>query len=127
MTGKELQDAVVELARTLGWRVAHFKPVLAAYPGSAKRWMTPVAADGKGFPDLLMVRERQLVVEIKGDKDRLRPDQNVWLSAFRTAGEPAVVWTPKDWGIDGSIEQELKRRERRHPIQEERLFPEVAA
>lgn len=106
---------IVDLGRTLGWRVAHFKPVLASYPGARKQWMTPVAADGKGFPDLLLVRERVIAVEVKGDGDRLRSEQQAWLDAFGIAGIETFVWTPKQWGPAGEIETELKRRHRRYP------------
>lgn len=44
----ELQSAVIELARTLGYRVAHFRAAR-----TAQGWRTPVEADGAGFPDLV--------------------------------------------------------------------------
>jgi VRR-NUC domain len=116
VTGRELQTGIVELGRTLGWTMAHFKPVLAHYPGSRKQWMTPVAADGKGFPDLLAVRERVIAIEVKGDGDSLKPEQERWLTAFRIAGIEAFVWTPKQWGEGGEIETELQRRNRRFPV-----------
>jgi VRR-NUC domain len=76
-----------------------------------------VAADGKGFPDLLLVRDRVIVAEVKGDSDRLRPEQREWLSAFRLAGVAAYVWTPESWH-SGEIERILRAREqgRRSPI-----------
>lgn len=106
LRGKALQRAVVDLARTCGWRVAHF-PTIQDARGV---WRTPVAADGKGWPDLVLVRDRVLVREVKGDGDRLRPEQETWLTAFRLAGADAGVWRPKDW-IDGTIENELRTRE----------------
>ncbi len=110
MTGKELQKAIVDLGRTLGWRVAHFPPV-----NTTNGWRVPVAADGKGWPDLFLLRERPLVVEVKGTKDYLKPEQETWLTAFRIAGIQAEVWTPEDWGPEGTIETELKRRHRIWP------------
>jgi hypothetical protein len=106
VNGRELQRAVIELARRLGWRVAHFPPV----PCSGS-WRTPVAADGKGFLDLILLRERLLVVEVKGDNDRLRREQKEWISAWRLAGFEPKVWTPAGWD-DGTIRAELERRER---------------
>ena len=47
MSERELQDAVIQLARLLGWRVAHFRPAM-----TTRGWRTPVSADGAGFPDL---------------------------------------------------------------------------
>lgn len=114
MTGRELQAAIVDLARTLGWRVAHFASV-PVKRGPRVIWMTPAQADGRGFPDLILLRERLLAVEVKGDGDSLRDEQRTWLDAFAIAGEQAVVWTPKDWGEGGPIEKELSLRHRRFP------------
>ncbi len=88
----------------MGWRVAHTPPIQ-----TERGWRTAVAADGKGFPDLLMVRERVLVAEIKGDGDRLTEEQAAWIAAFASAGVGAFTWTPEDWR-NGSIEKELRRR-----------------
>jgi len=104
VNGRELQRAIIELARRLGWKVAHTPPI-----PTERGWRTAVAADGKGFPDLLLVRDRILVAEIKGDSDRLRAEQKAWLSAFRMAGVEAHVWTPSTWA-DGSIEERLRWR-----------------
>lgn len=98
------------LARTLGWRVAHFYPLLT-HRGT---WKTPVAADGKGFPDLLLVRDRVVAIEVKGDGDRLRPEQKEWLSAFALAGVDALVVTPKMWEA-GEVEEVLARRRQARP------------
>lgn len=101
MTGKELQEAFIGEGRRHGWLVAHTPPVQAVVKGArgedVKRWMTPIQADGKGFPDLLLVRERVVVVEVKGKGDAVRPEQSVWLSAFRMAGIETYVWTEADW------------------------------
>lgn len=96
LRGKELQAGIIDLARTLGWRVAHFPPIRTSRGGKSW-WLTPVAADGKGFPDLLLTRERILVAEVKGDGDSLRPEQREWHTAFRLAGVEAYVWKPRDW------------------------------
>jgi hypothetical protein len=101
--GRELQHAVIDCAHRFGWRVAHTPPIKGEHG-----WRTAVAADGKGFPDLLLVRERVIVAEIKGT-DRLSPEQNDWLSAFRMAGVPAYVWTPKEWA-SGEVERVLHAR-----------------
>jgi hypothetical protein len=104
LKGRELQRGIIELARRLGWRVAHTPPI-----PTERGWRTAVAADGKGFPDLVLVRDRVIVAEIKGDTDRLRPEQEAWLSAFRLAGIAAYVWTPEDWR-SGEIERMLRAR-----------------
>jgi len=106
MTGKALQRAIIDLARTRGWMVAHF-PVVKDHLGF---WRTPVAADGKGWPDLVLVRDRVVFVEVKGDGDRLRPEQVRWQSTLRLAGQETYVWTPRDWPEE--IDPVLARRVR---------------
>lgn len=103
MKGRELQHAVIDCAHRFGWKVAHTPPV-----HTERGWRTAVAADGKGFPDLLLVRDRVIVAEIKGT-DRLSREQKEWLSAFRMAGIAAHVWTPKEWE-SGEIEDILRAR-----------------
>ena len=52
----------------LGGRVAHFRP-----PRTVHGWRTAVAADGAGFPDLVMVRgSRLLAAELKSERESLR-------------------------------------------------------
>ena len=121
MTGKELQKELIDLLRKCGWRVAHTPPVQAVTKGrdgeDVKRWMTPIQADGKGFPDLLAVRERLIVIEIKGKGDKLSGEQSVWLSAFRMAGVEAYVWTAAEWA-DGTCDRVIRERRRGDPIVE---------
>lgn len=108
MTGKpkvseaQFQRQVIEFAQRLNWRVAHFRPAQNARGD----WRTPVAADGKGFPDLVLVRERVLFVELKVNGNKLAPDQVAWRDALQTAGANWHHWTPDDWP---AIEQTLKR------------------
>ena len=59
MSESALQDNVIELAHVLNYVVAHFRPARTAHG-----WVTPVSADGKGFPDLVLVgRGRVVFVE----------------------------------------------------------------
>jgi hypothetical protein len=114
LSGRPLQKGIIDTARRLGWRVAHTPPVLTKHG-----WRTAVAADGKGFPDLLLVRERAMVIEVKGDGDKLTKEQQVWLTAFRLAGIEAHVGTPQLW-LDGTIEEWLRvRRRTSAPLTEE--------
>lgn len=100
MTERELQSAVIECARLLGWRVAHFRPA-----ETSKGWRTPVEADGAGFPDLVMARRgRLLFVELKSEKGKLRPEQVAWLDALNPL---AFVWRPADW-LSGTVEHVLR-------------------
>lgn len=109
MTEKELLGKIIDLARMHGFRVAHFRSVNALRANGTSSWRTPVDADGKGMPDLLMVRERVLVAEVKGGAHKPTPEQDAWLSAFRLAGVTACVWIPRDLE-NGAIVAELRRR-----------------
>lgn len=103
MTEAELQQAVIECANVLGWQVAHFRPAQ-----TSKGWRTPVSAQGKGFPDLVMVNEdgRTIFAELKSERGRLSPEQHRWIGLLGVRGE-AYVWKPADW-VDGTIEQVLR-------------------
>lgn len=93
MTGGELQTAVIDLARTLGWKVAHFRPAQ-----TSKGWRTPVAADGKGWPDLVLVGPGGVMFrEIKGQKEPLTPEQQQWQIDLAVARADVGVWRPSDW------------------------------
>lgn len=87
------QAEVLELARMLRWRRAHFRAARTAHG-----WATPVQGDGKGFPDLVLVRDHRLIfTELKSDTGRLTPEQQVWLDdlAHVTTTE-AHLWRPGD-------------------------------
>lgn len=112
---RAFQAAVIELARRLGWKVAHFRPAQNARGD----WRTAVAGDGAGFPDLVLVRGGRLIfAELKTDRaGRPPPEQRAWLDALELAAWEAIgvvavfVWRPRDWP---AIELELgvRRRER---------------
>jgi hypothetical protein len=104
MTEAELQSNVTELAKILGWRSAHFRPAMTSHG-----WRTAVSGDGKGFPDLVLVRERILFVELKGVRGTLSVEQQDWMFALGEAGVQREIWRPCHW-LDGTIEAELRRR-----------------
>lgn len=102
LSEKQFQLQVLQLAKLYGWRCAHFRP---AQTRSGK-WITPVQAQGKGFPDLLMLRGgRQVVAELKVGKNKPSAEQTAWLDAFTLAHVQAFVWFPTDWRI---IEETLR-------------------
>jgi len=105
VTEAELLDAVIELAHLFGWRVAHFRPAR-----TARGWRTPVAADGAGWPDLTLVRERVVFAELKAERGTLSVDQLDWLRVLGQAGGEHHVWRPEDW-TRGEIEAVLRRRD----------------
>jgi hypothetical protein len=92
MTGSELQDAIVEAAGLAGFRAAHF-----AAARTQHGWRTPARYDAKGWPDLVLVGPRVIYVEVKGDGDKIRPEQARWIAALNRAGAEAHVWGPDDW------------------------------
>lgn len=89
---EEFLFTVIEYAQAQGWRVAHFRPAK-----TAKGWRTAVQADGKGFPDLVLVRERVLFAELKTEEGQMTPAQKDWLSALMTANAGYFLWRPSDW------------------------------
>ena len=104
---KQLMQGVIDTARIFGWRVAHFRSV-PVRRGKRVVWETPVQADGKGFPDLVLVRERVVWVELKVGGNTLSAEQAAWLEALREAGCEALVLTEHDWS-SGAVEALLQR------------------
>lgn len=88
------QAAVLDVAKTWGLRVAHFRKAKTA----RGNWVTPVGADGKGFPDLLITGKRGILFrEIKMPSGRLSPEQKMWGLWLHRAGQDWAVWKPEDW------------------------------
>jgi len=70
----DFQAKIIKLARLCGWKVAHFRPAQ-----TSKGWRTPVAADGKGFPDLVMVKPPYIFFcEVKSATGKLTLEQKDW-------------------------------------------------
>jgi hypothetical protein len=91
---KQFQRLVIELARTLGWTVAHFHTIKDARRG----WVTPAAADGAGFVDLVLVgRDQVLFRELKTRRGVLSVDQKAWGTILERNGADYSVWRPADW------------------------------
>jgi hypothetical protein len=89
------QSAVIDMAHLYGWKVAHFRKAR-----TATGWITPVAADGKGFPDLFCVRDttkHRLAAELKAGRNTVTVEQDEWLRVLELSGIPAYTWTPNDW------------------------------
>ena len=103
MTEAQLQSAVMELARVLGWRAVHFRPAI----DRSGRWSTPTQG-AIGFPDCVLVRGTRLVfAELKSTDGRVSPQQAAWLRDLYVAGVEAYVWRPSSW-LDGTIEETLR-------------------
>jgi hypothetical protein len=97
MSEAELQEAVIDLARLRKWRVAHFRSVPVRHSDGRVTYMTPVQADGAGFPDLVLARERVIFVELKSDVGRTSVDQQDWLFALSGADAECHLWRPVHW------------------------------
>jgi hypothetical protein len=106
MLEKDLQASIIDLGHLYHWRIAHFTKVTDSRGFSR----TPVAADGKGFPDLCMVRERIIWVENKVGRNKLGPEQVAWRDAILAAGGEWYEWREADW-LEGRVEEVLRRRE----------------
>lgn len=104
MSESELSECIVQLGHLFGWRIGHFRPAMTTHG-----WRTPVAADGKGFPDLVLVRDRVIYAELKSTRGVLSNEQVDWSGALIGAGAEYYVWRPSDWQ-DGTIERTLRRR-----------------
>ena len=105
MSERELQSAVIEMAKLLGWRVMHTRPARML----DGRWRTPLEGH-EGFPDLVLLRPPRLViVELKSKKGTLTQEQAVWLNAFRASGPriETYEWRPSNWEL-GEIEEILR-------------------
>jgi hypothetical protein len=95
MTEAELQQAVTELAESLGLDVLHVRDVRR----ESKDWT--------GFPDLIIVGPAGILFrEMKPSGGQLRGEQKRWQWRLREAGQDAGIWQPRHWN-DGSIAAEL--------------------
>jgi hypothetical protein len=92
MTEKQFQQTVVDMARALGWRVYH------TYDSRRSE---------RGFPDLVLVRDRIVYLELKTATGKVSLDQQQWIAALTAAGATALVVRPSD--LD-AIEHALRRR-----------------
>ena len=98
-TGGQLQKQIVTLAHTFGWKIAHFRSV-PVQRGDRTVWQTPVAADGVGFPDLVLLHPTKgeaYFREIKGDYETVRPEQEQWGAWILGAGLDWAIWRPRQW------------------------------
>lgn len=116
MSEGDLQASVIELAHFHAWKVVHFRSVKVQKKDGSTFWQTPVAADGEGFPDLVLVRDdpaggmgRILFVECKKEREKPRPSQAEWLDLLKAIKRVEVyVWKPSAW-MDGTIDALLRR------------------
>jgi hypothetical protein len=90
ITEAEFQRQVLDIAKLFRWTVAHFRPAQ-----TSRGWRTPVSADGKGFPDLCMVRgDRIVFAELKREKAKLTDEQVGWIKLLQQTQAEVYVWYP---------------------------------
>lgn len=97
MTEAQLQDRIVDLARTLGWRAAHFRPAQTKHG-----WRTACQYDAEGWPDLFLVHPLsgdKVAAEVKtwARRNSMSEAQANWLCDLRRIGMDTYVWTERDW------------------------------
>lgn len=89
MTEKDWQRQLVELARLLGWeRIYHTH--------TSKHSQA-------GFPDLVLVRDRVIYLELKTETGNLTRAQLEWLTALFKAGAETYVARPADFELVAKI------------------------
>jgi hypothetical protein len=121
MSETAFADQVMDLARLLGWRSLHIRPARTKHG-----WVTPVAGDGKGWPDLTLVRARdrrlvfaELKREIGGE---ISPEQSIWLTTLG-ALDVKLGRTPQPFEIPPRVEVHVWRpSDLRDPIETSRIY-----
>ena len=82
ITEKAWMWTVINHARAFGWMEYH------TFDSRKSR---------RGFPDLVLVRERLLFAELKREGEDLEPDQVTWRDLLIAAGQAWYLWRPGDW------------------------------
>lgn len=101
MLEDDLSKSVLDLCVVLGISAYHPRPAYNA----RGRVLTPLQGDA-GYPDwTLAYRGAVIWRELKKQRARPRPEQEVWLAQL---GQAARIWRPSDW-FDGSIRAELEQ------------------
>lgn len=91
------EQAVIDLAHYLGWKVVSFASVRIQRRDGSYYWATATRADGNGWPDLVLVRDDDILFrELKTGKARLTVEQREWIEALRQAGQNVGVWHSDD-------------------------------
>jgi len=93
VTEDRFRSQVVRVARGKGW---HCMFIGRAKGGKA--WITQMGADGKGWPDLTLVRERVVFAELKTNTNyHLSDEERRWIEWLREAGQEVYIWRPRHW------------------------------
>jgi hypothetical protein len=82
LTEDQWQRQVTDLATALGWTYFHTH--------DSRR-------SPKGFPDLVLARERVIFAELKREREEPTQEQILWFYTLRDAGAEWYLWRPSDW------------------------------
>lgn len=82
ITESAFQRQVIQFAGLLGWTTYHTHDSRHS---------------AAGFPDLVLVRERIVYIELKTERGRIRVEQYAWLERLKAAGAEAYIFRPSDW------------------------------
>lgn len=88
------QTAIMDMAAWYGWRRFHPRTVRTA----DARHLTAFSGEA-GFPDLVLVHRNRGVIyaELKTQRGRLTPQQELWRADLEAAGAEYYLWRPSDW------------------------------
>lgn len=123
---RQFQEGVVQFALLRGWAVQHDRatntPMIcgpcsrrkrAAEGRGAVRYQCPSCRrpppnirNASGWPDLVLARPpRLIIVELKSQAGRVKPEQDRWLKLLRACpGIETYLWRPDDWDdIEGIL------------------------
>lgn len=110
MTEKEFQRAVLQRARDLGWKTAHFGNTVRIVRRRDGSTATIPDRDAAGFPDLVLVRtkdKRLVFAELKARTGRMTDAQYEWLNELKAVGAEIYLWREHhDWPLN--IERVLR-------------------
>lgn len=82
LSEKDFRHQVIDLCKLLGW----------------KHYFTWTSIHSpKGFPDLVLARERIIFAELKTEKGKVTPNQQEWLDALKQANQEVYLWRPSDF------------------------------
>lgn len=95
-TEAPFQQQVTQLARFYGWDLIFHAP--DNIPRQTRSGRVVKQHVAPGFPDLVMVRQPELlVVELKAEDGRVSKDQVIWLNALAACGVETHIWKPSDF------------------------------
>jgi hypothetical protein len=113
LTETQFQRQVTEMAQLLGWHWVHVSHSPQVKNGVVRKYTTPTHGTlGKGWPDLMLIRERDkrlIFAELKSEVGAIRPDQRRVLDVLSSLVTEVVdpigpggarvevyVWRPSD-------------------------------